>query len=185
LAGGLVVGHEREEVEAQVLAAAEGGRGEPRVDAGQAVAPGPGRVAVGHQGADERLAEEVAAQPRRQEVLPVEAEVVHAARLDVEQAHVPALDASGELEAGEDRYLLALVEPDAAAVEGQEVLVAVAEAGDLVDPRPLEEKWRSSASVSAKSVLTVSEAVRFGVRFLKASPPTLTSPPPSSSPAER
>ena len=44
--------------------------------------------------------------------------------------------------------------------------------------------WRMSASVSAKSVLTVIDALRFGVRFLKTSRPPVNCPSPSSRPPD-
>ncbi len=44
--------------------------------------------------------------------------------------------------------------------------------------------WRASASVSAKSVFTVTEALRFGVRFLKTSRPACSLPSLFSRPPE-
>ena len=95
---------------------------------------------MGEEAPDERLPEDVAAHAGREQVLAIEAKFVLAAGLDVEQAHVPAIDAPRGLEAGEDGDLLSLEQTDAPAVERNEVGVAAAETGRLEDPGPLEEE---------------------------------------------
>ena len=93
---------------------------------------------------------------------------------DHQAAEIRAAGAAVDLGAGDDRHLLALDEPDAAAEVRHDVLVqAEAEREDVVafeEERALLGKnsgkrvrfvRRVSTSVSAKSVLTVSEATTF------------------------